>query len=117
MRPPAAGLQINLHIAGYGRVAADLEHGAAKVRSAFHADEAGMKNAQRLAIGSLEPIAMEALVLPDGLQQFFRRRGITFAQHIYGSAAFAPRGVKIRSRPFHRPSICLVTAMKSSGQI
>ncbi len=43
----------------------------------------------------LQLVALEALVLPDGLQQFFRRRGTAVAQHVDGAAAFAPDGVEI----------------------
>ena len=37
-------------------------------------------------------------MLPDGLQQFFRRRGTAVAQDVDGAAAFAPDGVEIFGR-------------------
>jgi len=49
---------------------------------------------------------MEALVLPDGLQQFFRRHGTTVAQRMDGAVAFAPDGVKIFGAGIHRAVFC-----------
>ena len=50
VRVPAAGAQINLHVAGTRRVIADLNDRAAKIRPAFDADETGMQNADGLSV-------------------------------------------------------------------
>ena len=92
---PAAGLQIDLHIAGNRWFIFKLEDGAAKIRSAFGAGKTGMEDAEIPAIGRLQLIAPNPLVLPDGLQQFFRRHGTGVAEEVYGAAALAPDGVKI----------------------
>jgi hypothetical protein len=72
-----------------------LQHGAAKIRSAFGTNEAGVQHAHARAIGRLELIALEPLVLPDRLQQFFRRGGAAIAQQIHRAALFPPHSVKI----------------------
>ena len=69
VRAPAAGAQVNLHVAGTRRVAADLDDRAAKIRPAFDADETGMKHADGFAVGGFQLVAPQPLVLPDGLEQ------------------------------------------------
>jgi hypothetical protein len=98
---PAAGAQVNLHIAGTRRGVTDLNDRAAKIRSAFNADKTGMQNPDGSAIGRLEPVALQPLVAPDGLEQAFRRRRIFVAQDIRQAEARAPVGVKIFSRRRH----------------
>ena len=87
VRVPAAGAQINFHVAGARRVVADLNDRAAKIRPAFGAGEAGMKNADGLSVGGFELVAAQALMLPDGLEQTFGRRIIFVAQDIRRAAA------------------------------
>ena len=77
VRVPAAGAQINFHVAGARRVIADLQNGAAKIRPALGAGKAGMKNADDSPVGGFERVALEALMLPDGLQQAFGRRTVS----------------------------------------
>jgi hypothetical protein len=60
-----------------------------------------MQNPDGSAIGSLEPVALQPLVAPDGLEQAFRGRIIFVAQDIPGTKARAPVGVKIFSRRRH----------------
>ncbi len=98
---PASGAQVNFHVAGTRRGGADLDDRAAKIRPAFNADKTGMQNADGPAIGGLEPVALQPLVAPDGLEQAFRRRIIFVAQDICHAEARAPVGVKIFSRRRH----------------
>ena len=98
---PAGGAQVNFHIAGTGRGVADLNDRAAKIRPAFDADKPGMQNPDGSAIGGLEPVALQPLMTPDGLEQAFRRRIIFIAQDLRRAEARAPVGVKIFSRRRH----------------
>ena len=68
VRAPAAGLQINFHVAGNGLFIFKLQNCAAKIRAAFDADKTGMKNADSFSVGRFELVAAQALMLPDGLQ-------------------------------------------------
>jgi len=79
---PAAGAQVNFHVAGTRRGVTDLNDRAAKIRPAFDADKTGVQNPDGSAIGGLEPVALQPLVAPDGLEQAFRRRMIFVAQGI-----------------------------------
>jgi hypothetical protein len=105
VRMPAARLQVNFHVAGNGLLISDLQDRAAKVRAAFQTGKTRVKNADGLALRRPEFIAFEALVLPDGLQQFFRWPGIFIAERINGAAAFTPGGVKIFGADIHAPSL------------
>jgi hypothetical protein len=98
---PAGGAQVNFHVAGTRRGVADLNDRAAKIRPAFDADKTGMQNADGFAIGGLEPVALQPLVAPDGLEQAFRRRIIFVAQDMRRAKARAPVGVKIFSGRRH----------------
>jgi hypothetical protein len=60
-----------------------------------------MQNPDGSAIGRLEPVALQPLVAPDGLEQAFRRRSIFVAQDISRAKARAPVGVKIFSGRRH----------------
>lgn len=95
MRPPAARLQINFNIAGHWFFIRELQHRTAKIRAAFHADKTGMQHAKHLAIRRLEPVALDSLVQPDGLQELFRRDGVLVVKRIAGTTIFAPAGVEI----------------------
>jgi hypothetical protein len=98
---PAADAQVNFHVTGTRRGVADLNDGAAKIRPAFDARKARMQNANGFSIGGLEPVALQPLVVPDGLEQAFRRRIIFVAQDIPRAEARAPVGVKIFRRWRH----------------
>ena len=54
---PAGGAQVNFHVAGTRRGAADLNDRAAKIRTALDARKAGMQNAHGLSVGRPEPVA------------------------------------------------------------
>ena len=98
---PAADAQVNLHVTGTRRGVADLNDRAAKIRPAFDADKTGMQNPDGFSVGRLEPVALQPLVAPDGLEQAFRRRSIFVAQDISRAKARAPVGVKIFSGRRH----------------
>ena len=97
MGVPAARPQIHLHVAGTRRGVADLNDRAAKIRPAFDADKTGMQNPDGFAIGGLEPVALQPLVAPDGLEQALRRRFIFIVQDGRRAKVRAPVGVKIVS--------------------
>ena len=63
MRPPAARLEINFHIASDRLRLAKLQNRPAEIRPAFHANEARMQHPHRLSIRGLEPGAVEADVV------------------------------------------------------
>jgi hypothetical protein len=92
---PAAGAQVNFHVAGTRRGVADLNDRAAKIRPAFDADKAGMQNPDGFSVGSLEPVALQPLVAPDGLKQAFGGQVIFVTQDVRRVQARAPVGVKI----------------------
>src|SRR5208283_1504106 len=58
---------IDFDVAGEGLFGDKLDDGAAEIGACFAVPEAGMENAQRLAVESAEKVALEALVAPDGL--------------------------------------------------
>jgi hypothetical protein len=92
---PTAGANVHFHVADARAFAADLYHRAAKIRAAFGAAESRMKDAHGLAVQSLELVALQALVLPDGLQQALGRRAAVVAEKGHRSATHAPLGVKM----------------------
>ena len=67
VRVPAAAAQINFHVAGVRRFAADLDDGAAKIRPAFGAGKTGMKHTDSFPVRSFQPVAPQPLMPPDGL--------------------------------------------------
>ena len=98
---PAAGTQVNLHVAGTRRGVTDLNDRTAKIQPAFDADKTGVQNPDGPAIGRLEPVALQPLVAPDGLEQAFRRRIIFIMQDTRRAEARAPVGVKIVGQRKH----------------
>jgi hypothetical protein len=98
---PAGGAQVNFHITGTRRGVADLNDRAAKIRPAFDADKTGMQNPDGFTVGRLEPVALQPLVAPDGLEQALRRRMIFVVQDMRRAQARAPVGVKIFSGRRH----------------
>jgi hypothetical protein len=60
-----------------------------------------MQNANGFSIGGSEPVALQPLVVPDGLKQAFRRRIIFVAQDIPRAKVRTPVGVKIFRRRRH----------------
>ena len=90
---PAIRVEVYFNIAGARRGVAELNDRAAKIRAAFAADESGVKNPHGLAVQGFQLVAEQALVLPDGLEKFFRRRGFAFAQNPCAAALQAPPGI------------------------
>jgi hypothetical protein len=95
VRMPAGGTQINFHVAGARRIVTDLDQRAAKIRAAFQADKSGMKDPDNFSVGGFEPVTPQALVLPDDLEQAFRRRTAFVAQSLAGDGLRPPGGVEI----------------------
>jgi hypothetical protein len=60
-----------------------------------------MQNPDGFAVGGLEPVALQPLVAPDGLEQAFRRRFNFIVQDLRQAEARAPVGVKIFSGRRH----------------
>ena len=67
VRMPAAGTQINLHVARANGSVANSHHGAAEIRAGLIIFETRMKDSHHLAVQSLELIAQQPLLLPDRL--------------------------------------------------
>jgi hypothetical protein len=65
-----------------------------------------MQHADISSIRRFQPVAVKTLVRPDGLQQFFWRRGTVVAQAVDGAAALAPDGVEIFRAGVHRAVFC-----------
>ncbi len=70
---PTAGAQVNLDVAGAGRGIAELDEGVAEVGAAFEVVEAGVKDADGVAIEGEKLVAEHALMLPDRLEEALRR--------------------------------------------
>ena len=109
MRLPAAGLHVDLDVAGHGRAIGKLQHRAAKIRAAFRASKTGMQHAEAPTIGGLQLVTPEALMLPDGLEKFFRRQDTAVTEEVDGTAAFPPGPVEI-FRPGIHPEVFCATA-------
>lgn len=80
MRSPAVVVQIYFHVAGDGFVVTEANDRAAKIWSAFDAAKTRMKHANGLTVQGLNSVAVQPLMLPDGLKEFFRRRFSTVVQ-------------------------------------
>jgi hypothetical protein len=76
-----------------------------------------MQHAQGFAIGGLQFAAPEALVLPDGLQQFLRRRGPAVAKDVDGAATLTPDGVKVFHAEVHTGVFCAIVAQSQADKI
>ncbi len=101
VRTPAAGAKIHFHIASSRSGIGKLNHRAAKIGSALDAAKARMKNAHGLAVQGSKLVAEQPLVLPDGLQQAFRRRFAVLAQDRNRAASHTPVGVKTGRDQWH----------------
>jgi hypothetical protein len=100
VRVPVVRPQINFHIAGMRRVIADLQKRVAKIRPAFVAGEAGMKDPDDSSVRSFQFAALEPLMLPNGLQQAFGRE-LFIAQKVCGDGLRAPLRIEILCRRSH----------------
>jgi hypothetical protein len=99
---PVARNQIDFNIPGARLVLAKLHDGPAKIRAALLAPKARMQNAQGLAVCCAEVVAAQALVMPDSLEQVFRRMGgMRLGQLPPGLLFRAPLGVKVRAGLWH----------------
>ena len=65
-----------------------------------------MQDAEVFPIRSFELISFQALMLPDGLEQFFRRRSLAVAQLVDRAALPPPGGVEVFSAGGHAAFIC-----------
>jgi hypothetical protein len=95
MRMPAARAQIHLHVAGTRRTVADLNDCILKIRPAFGADKTGMKNTDGFPIRSFEPVTVEALMLPNGLEQALGWHTVCIVQKSCLAGKNSPGGIKI----------------------
>ena len=76
-----------------------------------------MQHADVFAVRRFQPVAVEALVLPDGLEQFFRRHGTAVAQDVDGAAALAPGGVKVFRAGIHNGVFCAIRPQSQDRKI
>jgi hypothetical protein len=95
VRVPAVAAQINFHVAGAWRFAADLDDGFAKIWSTFGAGEAGVQHADIFPIQGFQLVAPEPLMPPDGLEEALGGKAVFVPQNVRGAALVAPDGVKI----------------------
>ena len=95
----------------------DRRYSAAKIRPALGVGKAGMKNADAFSVRGFERVALETLVLPDGLEEAFGRRIIFVVQHVAGAALRAPVGVKISSRGKHAKLLLRRVWRKVNGKV
>lgn len=98
---PVGGAGIDLDVAGDGWIVADLNDGLVEVGAGLMVPESGVEHAHGAAVEGLEGVAMEALVLPDCLQQVLRRRagrGVAQGARRVGGA---PLGIKFGAGRFH----------------
>ena len=63
----------HFHVAARGRLIAELADRAAKIGAALDISKTGVKNPHRLAVKRGKLVPEQPLVLPDGLQEAFRR--------------------------------------------
>ena len=91
---PVARAQVHFNISRAWGVGPDLQDGSAKIRSAFQVGEARMKHAHAFAGNGFEFASAKPLVLPDGLDEPFRREPFV-AQTVFGANACPPLGVKV----------------------
>ena len=91
---PAASAQVYFNVPGARGIRADLQHCPAKVRAAFQVGEARMKHAHAFAGNGFEFAALEPLMLPDGLDEPFRRKPL-IAQTIFRAVTRPPMGIKV----------------------
>ena len=102
MRLPILWNQIDLDITRARFLLAKLQDGSAKIGTGRVIPETGMKHAHRLAIDSAEFLAAKTLVVPDILQEPFRRmRGIALAQERPSFLLRAPLRINVRSESGH----------------
>ncbi len=79
---PICCARIDLNVTAGMAIVFQLNERALEIRTGFVIQKPGMQHAQWPAIGGAQRVALEALVLPNGLQQLFgRRMRIHFSQY------------------------------------
>lgn len=101
---PSRGIQIDLNVTCHGRLAGELQHRVAEIRPRAVIPETRMQHAHRPAIGELQFIAKNALMMPDVLEQRFGRR-ILIPQRSKWLKRRAPLEIELRAGRKH--SDCL----------
>ena len=120
VRVPAVAAQINFHVAGARRFAADLDDRAAKIRPALGAGKTGMQHADGFPVRSFQLVAPQPLMPPDGLEQPLGGKAVFVVQNIRGAALVAPDGVKIsriHGRVFESESLAFAPVRASRSQV
>jgi hypothetical protein len=98
---PLGWREINLDVAGLRGRAVPLNDGAVKIRPRFAIPKTRMQDAHGASVARREPIAEQALMQPDLLEQPFRRRAAGLAHARNPERGAAPFGVKIRRNRRH----------------
>ena len=101
MGAPTGGLQIDFNIAIANAFVPDLDDRALEIRPGFVIFKAGVKNSHGLTVQGYEFVAQEALMLPDRLEQLFRRRCAIFMEEILGRIGLKPMFIEIGGRREH----------------
>jgi hypothetical protein len=104
--PPAAAADVHFHVARHRRVAIELHHRTAKVRSALMAPETGMKNPDGLSVQHFQMAALQPLMLPDGLEQPLGRRSAVVVQRPGDAPLRPPLRVEIVREKEHSHCFC-----------
>ena len=112
---PPAGLQIHLNVATHGGIIPKLNHGSAKIGSAFDAEESGVKYCHGPSVKGSQASAVQALLLPDALEETFRRPFPAVVKGGNHTALPAPAGVEVVGVEGHVSCFCSARAAKSSG--
>ncbi len=91
VRAPTAGTEVDFNVAGACGFGADSHHGTVEIRASFIIFETRMKNSNRMTVQRDELVAQDTLLLPDSLEQLFRRRrSMVFPQGTDWNPASAP---------------------------
>jgi hypothetical protein len=91
---PAGRIQVNFHVPSHWQFTAELQNRPAKVRAGFAIPKARMQNPNFSAVQGAEVVALDALVKPDGLQEFFGRPFARRLAQTFWLALNTPAGVK-----------------------
>jgi hypothetical protein len=93
---PRGGMQIDLDIAGPGKIVVELDQRIAKIGAGLVIPEPGVKNSNRPTVQGDESVPTEALMLPDRLQEALGRGAVGgFLEHKNAQGPGAPLDVEI----------------------
>jgi hypothetical protein len=93
---PGGGVQIDLDIAGPGKIIAELDQGIAEVGAGFMVPETGVKNPEGTTVQGDELIPAEALVLPERLEKALGGNAVgRFLEQEHAQGMGAPLGITI----------------------